>query len=54
MTKARKMPTLGRGLTELLKDTRESDLKREIKKLEDENDRLLRLVEKLTDALINK
>jgi len=65
MEKANKNQKLGRSLSALLKDTEETDnqieiqkreraYQREIKKLEDENERLFKLVEKLTDALIDK
>lgn len=61
MAKARKMPTLGRGLSALLEEKTSSavfsemqELKEEIKKIEADRDRLLSLVEKLTEALINK
>ena len=66
MAKARKMPTLGRGLSSLLKVTttdvselirlkeRVKEYEEESKKIEAERDRLLSLVEKLTEALINK
>ena len=65
MEKANKNQKLGRSLSALLKDTEESDNQieirklerdhqREIQKLEDENERLFKLVEKLTEALIDK
>ena len=66
MAKARKMPTLGRGLSSLLEVTttdvselirlkeRVKEYEEESKKIEAERDRLLSLVEKLTEALNNK
>lgn len=60
MTKAKKMIPLGRGLNELLKKdddsllTEVSKLKEENKKLTINNERLLKLVENLTQALIDK
>mgnify|MGYP003628548245 CR=1 FL=1 len=54
MAKATKKQALGLGLSSLLRANEVSDLKEEIKKIEAERDRLLSLVEKLTEALINK
>ena len=51
MAKATKKQALGRGLSALLK---EEKFNKEIIKLEAENDRLFKLVEKLTDALIDR
>tara|TARA_R110001606_G_scaffold348030_1_gene497485 strand:- start:323 stop:505 length:183 start_codon:yes stop_codon:yes gene_type:complete len=60
MAKAKKVPILGRNLSALLtKDddsylTEVSKLKEENKQLKIDNKRLLSLVEKLTQALIDK
>lgn len=54
MAKATKKQALGLGLSSLLRETEESKLKERIIKLEAERDRLLSLVEKLTDALIDR